>query len=690
MTVTRDATSLRYIPQSGAEWTALLAGTGIPNPTVLHLCQEATGDLVDALGTGQILAVAGSPSYQQSVSGWATKAVLCTDGSTSIFKNTAWPNASSLVFAYMSFPASTGGTERSVLTLGASYNAQVAIELKISSNPTIPALATHGDVLTNGASSSAGVHPVLLQANKTAGSAVVQTDLETITHATTGADNLGTLALGGDNVNYWESAGVGCLYLAGWTAYEPDATARALLLDRLTNGPAGTITQDATSAKYIPQTAAEWTSMLAGSGINNPFLLYRCQEASGNLVDSITGTAAMVPTGSPGYRQAVSGWSSKAVHVTNGNCFFGSDSSLPDVSSTSMMLLAWVKTPTNFGAGTYALAFGGTYHHQVGWFGSTGGGGTLHVGAGFTTSGGFSSGVVQGSVDQRAQVLPVIVQWVHGTATITVQTSLETVQAAGVTSTPTGKELMFGADNGAITDLGEDLEILYAAVWHGADAEIDGTQRADLITRMSTGPVVLTSIAVTPSTDSLDVSDTDQLTATGTYSDMTTADVTNDAIWTSDDAGVVTVDSAGIITAIGAGGPTNVNATLSAIVGSCAVTVLAPAVLDGVTTAPTYISALVAGDSEQLAATAHYSDNTSVDVASTATWTTSDAAVATVSTTGVVRGVAFGHAIITATFDGFAGTTQVDVLPVPVDHVDIALGRIPDQFKGPNSKRGPQ
>ncbi len=243
MSVTQDATSLRYIPQSAAEWTTLLAGTGIPNPTVLHLCQEAAGDLADTMGTGQVLAVSGAPSYQQAVAGWSKKAVLCTDGSTSIFQNGSWPNASSLVFMYGSFPASTGAAQRSALTLGASFSSQVALDLKISSNPTIPALITHGDTLTNGASSVASaVHPVLLQANKTSGQGTIQTDLETITHATTAGDNLGTMTLGGNNINFWLSAGVGCIYLAAWTAYEPDATARATLLDRLQNGPSGGVT----------------------------------------------------------------------------------------------------------------------------------------------------------------------------------------------------------------------------------------------------------------------------------------------------------------------------------------------------------------------------------------------------------------------------------------------------------------
>ena len=327
------------------------------------------------------------------------------------------------------------------------------------------------------------------------------------------------------------------------------------------------VTTDATSGGAIPQTAAEWTSLLSGHGINNPFLLYRCQEASGNLIDSISGVAQMGAVGSPSYQQTVAGWASKAVHITNGNCFFNTDSSLPDISSTSVMLFAWVKTPANFTTGTYVLAFGTTYHHQVGWFSSTVAGGTQHVGVGFATTGGFSGGVPQGSVDQRAQVLPVLVQWVVGTGTITVQTSLETVQAVGVTSTPTGKEIMFGANNGANTDPGEDLEILYASVWHGADAEIDAGHRATLISLMTTPAPSPVSVTVAPSTETLVLGGaTGALTATEHFSDSSTVDVTSTATWTSANTGVATV-AAGVVTAVAVGGPINITATKDGALG---------------------------------------------------------------------------------------------------------------------------
>jgi len=56
------------------------------------------------------------------------------------------------------------------------------------------------------------------------------------------------------------------------------------------------------------------------------------------------------------------------------------------------------------------------------------------------------------------------------------------------------------------------------------------------------------------------------------------------------------------------------------------------------------------GASVQFTATAMYSDGSTRDVTSTATWATSDSTIATVTTAGMVTGVADGTASITVTY----------------------------------------
>src|SRR5687768_9166708 len=60
-------------------------------------------------------------------------------------------------------------------------------------------------------------------------------------------------------------------------------------------------------------------------------------------------------------------------------------------------------------------------------------------------------------------------------------------------------------------------------------------------------PPTLQSIAVTPSNPSLKLGATQQLTATGTYSDGTTRDLTASVTWNSATPGVVAVSGGGLV-----------------------------------------------------------------------------------------------------------------------------------------------
>ena len=112
-----------------------------------------------------------------------------------------------------------------------------------------------------------------------------------------------------------------------------------------------------------------------------------------------------------------------------------------------------------------------------------------------------------------------------------------------------------------------------------ATGAITGTQAGITVTA---APLV--SIAVTPATATLKVGQTQQFTATGTYADSSTADLTSAVAWTSDAPGVVGVDATGDGTAKG-GGSAHVTATQGAVSGQASVTVSAP-VLTGVQPAP--------------------------------------------------------------------------------------------------------
>ena len=70
---------------------------------------------------------------------------------------------------------------------------------------------------------------------------------------------------------------------------------------------------------------------------------------------------------------------------------------------------------------------------------------------------------------------------------------------------------------------------------------------------------------------------------------------------------------------------------------------------------------IIAGDSVQLSATLLYSDNSSKDVTSTATWGVAPAGIADISASGLLTTVSPGSATVTASFQSFSATAQVFV-----------------------------
>jgi hypothetical protein len=92
-----------------------------------------------------------------------------------------------------------------------------------------------------------------------------------------------------------------------------------------------------------------------------------------------------------------------------------------------------------------------------------------------------------------------------------------------------------------------------------------------------------------------------------------------------------------------------------------------------ITTLP---SVIVAGQTEQLAAQASYSDGSTKDVTSLVSWTSSDQTVATVSTTGLLAALNAGTVVITATYQGKTATFTLTVLAKPppnLTHVDVLV-----------------
>jgi len=162
------------------------------------------------------------------------------------------------------------------------------------------------------------------------------------------------------------------------------------------------------------------------------------------------------------------------------------------------------------------------------------------------------------------------------------------------------------------------------------------------------------SISVSPTEASIAIGQTTTIVAT--VENLSNTSVT----WESSATGIATVNSSGVVTGVAVGSATitatsvednNLTATASITV------VLSPTISIAPTTA-----SVVAGETVTVTATVHNSSNTGV------TYASSNEAVATVNSSGIVTGLTAGSVTITATADvdsGLTATASITVTPAP-------------------------
>jgi hypothetical protein len=156
------------------------------------------------------------------------------------------------------------------------------------------------------------------------------------------------------------------------------------------------------------------------------------------------------------------------------------------------------------------------------------------------------------------------------------------------------------------------------------------------------GTIAVTGVTVAPTSATVSVGGTTQLTATITPSNSTNQAVT----WSTSNSSVATVNTSGLVTGVAAGTATiTVTTSDGGKTATSTITVTSsPIAVTGVAVAPTSAS-IIAGNTTQLTATVSPSNATN----KTVTWSTNNASAATVNSSGLVTGVAAGTATITVT-----------------------------------------
>ncbi|KAB7790193.1 alpha-L-fucosidase [Bifidobacterium leontopitheci] len=274
----------------------------------------------------------------------------------------------------------------------------------------------------------------------------------------------------------------------------------------------------------------------------------------------------------------------------------------------------------------------------------------------------WSSGSIKGLVARGN--FGVDVTWANGAATEVKLTSNNGKQAAvKITAGDAANYEVKDADGNAVASKTVKNEA-------GASLLVFDTAKGATytITKKTVVNVPVTGVTVTGA-DTATAGDTVTLTATVAPDNATDKSVT----WKSSDESVATVDGNGVVTTKKAGTVTitatsNADATKS---GSHTITVTARTVpVESVTVKGD--AAMTVGGEQTLTATVTPENATD----KTVTWSTSDAAVATVDGSGVVTAVAPGTVTITATAGGKSGSLTITVSDkapetVPVQSVTV-------------------
>jgi uncharacterized protein YjdB len=181
-----------------------------------------------------------------------------------------------------------------------------------------------------------------------------------------------------------------------------------------------------------------------------------------------------------------------------------------------------------------------------------------------------------------------------------------------------------------------------------------------------TNPTGLDSISLSPSSQSLAIGQTVQLTATGSYGNanhIKTQTVTTGVTWSSSSDAVATVSASGLVTAMGVGsasitasaqgfnGPVSSTATVTVGGTGTGGTLATIAVVPGAQSVSTL------GQTTQFTAIGTTSTGATEYLTNVVTWSSSDAGVATIgAATGLATAVGPGTATITALFNSQSST----------------------------------
>jgi alpha-tubulin suppressor-like RCC1 family protein/6-phosphogluconolactonase (cycloisomerase 2 family) len=264
---------------------------------------------------------------------------------------------------------------------------------------------------------------------------------------------------------------------------------------------------------------------------------------------------------------------------------------------------------------------------------------------------------------------------------------LSSIAITPLSATITAGKTQQYAATGTYSD-GYTQNITNSVTWTSSDATIAAINAAGLATGLKAGGPVsiqaklgsvssnnasltvtaaaLVSIAITPVSSSVAVGSTVPFTATGTYTDGSTQNITGSVAWSSSDTTIATISTSGVGTGVNAGGPVNIQASLSGIPSNKALLTVTARVPVSIAITPISAAVLV-GRTQGYTATATYSNGSTANITTSVTWASSNGAVAAIGSIGFAFGMTVGGPVnITASVGGtISNTASLTVTPPP-------------------------
>jgi hypothetical protein len=170
----------------------------------------------------------------------------------------------------------------------------------------------------------------------------------------------------------------------------------------------------------------------------------------------------------------------------------------------------------------------------------------------------------------------------------------------------------------------------------------------------------ITSLSLSPTSAYILPNGTQQFSATATFGNNTTGDVTSQVTWLSSATNVATIDSSGLALAVALGSTTITAKSNNSSVTSTALLTVSAKTITTITVIPSNPSiSLSAGQTQQFTAQATFSDGSFGTVS--ASWTSSSPSIASISSSGLASPVSIGTTTINAAAGGVVGTTELTV-----------------------------